>query len=142
MAKIASKYCPPPQAMPTEATTKSVAAVVSPLTLPLACRMDPAPMKPMPGMICAAMRVWSPMPHSAARSLERTVNMAEPKQINILVRRPAGRRLIARSSPMMPPRTAASVSRTMVLESRSASDMCGRMKASVFMGDKCSNQCP
>ena len=44
-------------AIPIDATTKSVAAVVSPVTPPRECRMEPAPMKPMPGMICAAMRV-------------------------------------------------------------------------------------
>jgi hypothetical protein len=32
-----------------EATMKRVAAVVRPLTLPRECRMEPAPMKPMPG---------------------------------------------------------------------------------------------
>ena len=47
--------------MPTEATTNSVAAEVMPVTrLPRLCRMEPAPMNPMPGMICAAIRVWSP----------------------------------------------------------------------------------
>jgi hypothetical protein len=37
---------------------------------------------------------------------------------------------------MIPPRTAASVSRTMDLESSSAMEMCGKMKASVFMDDR------
>src|SRR5215831_16203582 len=75
--------------MPMEATTKIVAAVVSPVTLPFSWRIDPAPMKPMPGMIWAAIRVRSPRPNSEARSKERIVNMAAPKQMNMLVRRPA-----------------------------------------------------
>src|SRR5215469_1767999 len=48
--------------------------------------------------------------------MERIVNSAAPKQMNILVRRPAGRCLNWRSSPMMPPRTAATNSRRSVSE--------------------------
>ena len=45
--------------MPIPAATKMVAAEVNPDTDPLSCRIEPAPIKPMPGMICAAMRVGS-----------------------------------------------------------------------------------
>ena len=93
-------YSPPPTAMPTEATTNSVAADVMPVTrLFRLCRMEPAPMKPMPGMICAAMRVWSPR-NLTARASESSVYIAAPTQIKRFVRRPAGRCLDSRSSPM------------------------------------------
>src|SRR5579872_2656255 len=52
------KITSPPTAIPIEATTNNVEAVVMPVTRsPRACRIEPAPIKPMPGMICAAMRV-------------------------------------------------------------------------------------
>src|SRR3984957_21221410 len=47
-------------------------------------------MNPMPGMICAAMRAASE--GTPASPLERTVNIAAPKQMNIFVRSPAGLR--------------------------------------------------
>ena len=59
-----------------------VAAVVSPVTLPLARRMEPAPIKPIPGIICEAMRVLSAA-NPAASSSERIVNSAAPKQMSI-----------------------------------------------------------
>src|SRR5215472_9718395 len=62
---------------------------------------------------------------------EITVNIAAPKQMNILVRRPAGLRLSSRSSPMAPPSTAASSSRTMVLDSKSGELMCARKSCSI-----------
>ena len=46
--------------------------------------------------------------------------MAEPKQMNMLVRKPAGLWLNSRSSPMIPPSAAARISRTIVLDSTSA----------------------
>ncbi len=51
---------PAPTAMPMLAITKMVAALVMPSTAPRSRITTPAPMKPMPGIICAAMRVWSP----------------------------------------------------------------------------------
>ena len=53
----------------------------------------------------------------AASCLERTVNIAAPKQINIFVRSPAGLWRSCRSSPMIPPRMAATNRRSMVEES-------------------------
>jgi len=50
---------PAPAAMPIAATDHSEAAVVSPLMLPRCWRMVPAPMKPMPETICAAILVGS-----------------------------------------------------------------------------------
>src|SRR5215475_5478079 len=60
--------------------------------------------------------------------------MAAPKQMNMLVRRPAGRRFSSRSRPMMPPRTAASSSRARVFENRSWSEKVG--KNSKIMGER------
>src|SRR5579872_44064 len=68
--------------------------------------MEPAPMKPMPGMIWAAMRAASE--GTPANCADRSVNMAAPKQMNIFVRRPAGRCLYSRSRPIAPPRKAES----------------------------------
>ena len=47
---------PAPQAMPTAAETQMVAAVVSPRTTSLPLKMTPAPKKPIPLTIWAAMR--------------------------------------------------------------------------------------
>src|SRR5437588_2070374 len=113
-----------------EATTNKVAAVVSPVTPPLECRIDPAPIKPIPGMICAAIRALSP---GGAISAESMVNIAAPKQINMLVRRPAGRCFSSRSRPMMPPSAAASNKRRIVLESKSSSKWCDKLSVAVII---------
>src|SRR5215471_3809867 len=62
------------------------------------------------------------------------VNIAAPKQMNMLVRRPAGRRFSSRSRPMIPPRTAANSRRTRVFENRSWSEKVG--KNSKIMGKR------
>ncbi len=46
-----------------------------------------------------------------------TVKSAEPKQMNIFVRKPAGLCFNCRSRPIIPPRIAATVRRSMVVES-------------------------
>jgi hypothetical protein len=46
--------------------------------------------------------------------------MAAPKQMNMLVRRPAGLCLISRSRPITPPRNAARTSRTIISDSNVA----------------------
>ena len=45
------------RAIPMLATTKIVAALVMPMIVPRSRMTTPAPRKPMPGMIWAAMRV-------------------------------------------------------------------------------------
>src|SRR5579864_153420 len=120
--------------MPMDATTKMVAAVVRPVTPPVrAWIIEPAPMKPMPGMICEAMRVPSPLPSLPASCMERMVNSAAPKEINILVRSPAGRRLSSRSRPMNPPSTAASNRRRMLCPSGPSQAICGKKIRVLFM---------
>src|SRR5271166_2331860 len=108
--KIAVSYRPPPAAIPIPAATKIVAAEVKPDTEPLSCRMAPAPMKPMPVIICAAILVWSATSGPASLS-DRMVNMAEPKHMNMTVRSPVGRCFSSRSSPIAAPRAAARIKR-------------------------------
>ena len=60
VVKIPVTVSPAPTAMPMLATTKIVAALVMPMIVPRSRITTPAPRKPMPGMIWAAMRVWSP----------------------------------------------------------------------------------
>jgi len=64
------------------------------------------PRKPIPVTTCAAMRPGSP--GCPGRRLEATcpdshMNSIEPRQIRMLVRKPAGFFLISRSTPMRPP---------------------------------------
>ena len=53
----ATPYSAPPAAMPIPATDHRLAAVVSPRIWPRDWRIVPAPMKPIPDTICAAIRV-------------------------------------------------------------------------------------
>ena len=78
-----------------------VAALVRPVTYPWECRMVPAPMKPTPVRIWAAMRPGSPVP--APIWIERCVKVAAPMQMRMFVRRPAGLPFSSRSRPMIPP---------------------------------------
>src|SRR5918995_2562023 len=104
--------------MPIAATNHSVAAVVSPRT-ESPCRMiAPAPRKPMPLTICAAMRVGSntsPLGVEKDQSdhayAETIVNSAEPTDTSRCVRNPAPRSRSSRSNPIAPPSSAARPSR-------------------------------
>ena len=75
--------------MPIEATANTVAALVSPLTLFLFCRINPAPRNPMPctmlEAICPLFELFSP-----AMIGDRNVNSAAAKQIRRFVRTPDG----------------------------------------------------
>src|SRR5438132_6344093 len=82
-----------------------VAALVRPTTAPRACRMVPAPMKPTPVTICAAMRVGSAFP--PASETDSLVYSTEPMQIRMFVRRPAGLPPSSRSRPIAPPNSVA-----------------------------------
>src|SRR5436189_288322 len=105
--------------MPIAATSQRVAAVVSPRT-ERPCRMiAPAPRKPMPLTICAAIRVGSMRayaPPAAMKSrkpyAETRVKSAEPTQTTRWVRRPAPRSRSSRSMPIAPPSAAATNSRS------------------------------
>src|SRR5580765_1193933 len=105
--------------MPIAATSQSVAAVVKPRT-ERPCRMiAPAPRKPMPVTIWAAMRVGSyvtPLRDEKLKSVqayaETIVNSAAPTPTRRCVRNPASRSLISRSAPIAPARMPATTRRT------------------------------
>src|SRR6185312_2562920 len=92
--------------MPMAATTQMVAAVVRPLTCSPWCMIAPAPMKPMPVTIWAAMRVGSAST-TPVKFLETIMNKHAPTQIRMLVRRPAALSESSRSMPMIAPKTSA-----------------------------------
>src|SRR5438132_542425 len=104
--------------MPIAAATQSVAAVVSPRTERPWRMIAPAPRKPMPVTICAAIRVgsarmtWSPLSRKPRKPYAETiVNSAEPTQTRMCVRSPASRSRSSRSKPIAPPSPAATASR-------------------------------
>src|SRR5579885_845087 len=105
------RYRPAPAPMPIAASAKIVAAVVSPTTLPRSRRITPAPRKPIPCTMLDAIRVPLESPTSRAISEESSVNSAAPMHTHILVRMPAGRRRMLRSTPITAPRKAAQSSR-------------------------------
>src|SRR5579862_969572 len=104
VATAAAAKRPAPQAIPMEATTHTLAALVSPLMrLPRLCRMRPAPRKPMPCTIFEA--TWPLLGLvSPASTADRSVKKAAPMQMSMFVRTPADLRLTSRSRPMIPPR--------------------------------------
>src|SRR5437763_1573704 len=111
--------------MPIAATTQSVAAVVRPRT-DSPCRMiAPAPRKPIPVTIWAAIRVGSArtmLPPETRKSRNpyapAIVKSAAPTETSMCVRNPASRSRSSRSIPTAPPSAAATTSR------RSASAQC------------------
>src|ERR1051326_4387215 len=101
--------------MPIAAATQSVAAVVRPRTVRPWRMIAPAPRKPMPVTICAAIRVgsarttWSLLVRKPRKPYAETiVNSAAPRHTSRCVRRPASRSRSSRSKPIAPPSTAAS----------------------------------
>src|SRR5712692_7350624 len=104
--------------MPIAATSQRVAAVVSPRTESPWRMIAPAPRKPMPLTICAAIRVGSarttepPCTRNSRKPYAETiVKSAEPTQTTRCVRSPAWRSRSSRSSPIAPPRAPATTSR-------------------------------
>src|SRR5436305_12346331 len=105
--------------MPIAATTHNVAAVVSPRTESPSRMMAPAPRKPIPVTICAAMRDGSarttlpPFTRNSWKPYAETiVKSAEPSDTSRCVRMPASRSRISRSNPIIPPRPHANARRT------------------------------
>src|SRR5688500_3511140 len=91
--------------MPIADTTQSVAAVVRPITEPLAWMIVPAPRKPMPDTICAAMRPGSAFAGFTAMlpiATDISVSSVAPTQIRRLVRKPAALRRGSRAGPTAP----------------------------------------
>ena len=58
----AVKYLSKPISMPTPASTQITAADVTPTTIPCRVRITPAPIKPMPVMICPTILPGSTFP--------------------------------------------------------------------------------
>src|SRR5262249_1716993 len=83
------------------AVAQMVAAVVIPMTAEGSRTIDPAPRKPTPVTIWAAMRAGSLL--ASAGLTEAMVKMAAPTQMSTRVRRPAGFSLRSRSAPTMAP---------------------------------------
>src|SRR3954454_8125749 len=105
--------------MPIAATSHSVAAVVSPRTDRPSRMIAPAPRKPIPVTIWAAMRVGSArttLPPWVRNSwkpyAETRVKSADPRETRRCVRMPASRSRSSRSKPTAPPSAHATVSRT------------------------------
>src|SRR5689334_18796102 len=104
--------------MPIAATTHSVAAVVSPRTDSPSRMIAPAPRKPMPVTIWAAIRVGSarttapPLARNSWKpKAETIVKSAEPIDTRRWVRMPASRSRSSRSNPITAPSAPASASR-------------------------------
>src|SRR4029078_7007566 len=76
-----------------------LAAVVIPFTRLSLLKITPAPKKPMPVTILEAMRSGL----TSLINLENVVNRKEPRQIRIMVRKPADLLRYSRSAPMIPP---------------------------------------
>src|SRR5258708_23135415 len=102
------RYGPPPAATPSAALTHTVAAVVSPCTPSRLWRIVPAPRKPIPLTIWAAIRVPSAAPGASITDI--IVKIAAPSAMRMLVRKPALLRRSSRSAPNSPPTAAASSS--------------------------------
>src|SRR5438034_6972095 len=110
--------------MPIAATSHSVAAVVKPRTESPWRMIAPAPRKPMPVTIWAAIRVgsaritWSPLVRNSRNPYAETiVKSADPIATSMCVRSPASRSRSSRSNPIAPPRAAAVASRPRTLQS-------------------------
>src|SRR6476646_1656135 len=104
--------------MPIAATTQRLAAVVSPRPERPWRMIAPAPRKPIPVTIWAAIRVGSYVTPFRAEKLksvqayaETIVNSAEPTPTSMWVRNPASRSLSSRSAPIAPPRMPATTRR-------------------------------
>src|SRR5689334_1673023 len=94
--------------MPIAATSHSEAAVVSPRTERPWRMIAPAPRKPIPLTICAAMRVGSTLPSKPLKPYaETSVKSAAPTETTRCVRSPAWRSRSSRSRPIAPPSAAA-----------------------------------
>lgn len=95
-------------AMPTPAAYQMLAAVVTFVTFRLLSdfRMIPAPKKPMPDTICAAIRLGSPL----LSELDKKANIIDPDITSVCVLIPAGFPLSSRSAPISSPQTTATVS--------------------------------
>ncbi len=105
---------PSPARTPIPAVAQMLAAVVRPSTFCWLARImiAPAPRNPMPWMIPCRTRDMSGMGMSLCNG--PITKSAAPTATSICVRTPASFAFISRSYPRIPPRTAASTSRTVM----------------------------
>ena len=99
---IAMTYWPTPMLNPMPATTQRVAALVIPRMWPFCAIMLPAPKKPIPVTIPAAI-----LDGSISKDNEIIVKTVAPKLTNMWVLRPAGRCFNSLSNPINAPRAIA-----------------------------------
>src|SRR4051794_8490787 len=119
--------------MPMPATTHRLPAVVRPRTERPSRMIAPAPRKPIPVTICAAIRVGSALMTASplARNswnpyAETIVKSAEPSATSRCVRIPASRSRSSRSTPTAPPSAAATASRRSASQSPSVGTLSAR----------------
>ena len=96
-----------PTAIPMPAVIHKRAAVVKPDTPYLERKIVPAPIKPMPGIICAAIRAGSPIPYCSNELEETSAKRQLPMLISANVRMLGSFPAISRSTPISTPRKAA-----------------------------------
>ena len=107
VAELAKSTLSSPTAMPIPAVTHMSAAVVNPDTPCFERKIVPAPRKPIPGIIWAAIRLGSPMWYSWKVSSESTAKRQLPVAIRAKVRMLGSLPAISRSTPIRAPRKAA-----------------------------------
>src|SRR5581483_7971312 len=119
--------------MPIAATTQSVAAVVRPRTDRPSRMIAPAPRKPIPVTICAAIREGSarttlpPLTRNSWKPYAETiVKSAEPSETSRCVRTPASRSRSSRSKPISAPSTHAKARRASASQPPSAGMLVAR----------------
>ena len=93
-----------PVVKPMAAVAQRLAAVVMPLTLSFSAQIVPAPMKPIPAIMPAAMRAGSVL-----KPMETMVKRHEPSETSMWVLSPAGLWASSRSIPTMAPSTTARI---------------------------------
>ena len=95
---MAMKYSPAPTAIPNAAEIQIVVAVVSPVTVSPSLKMTPAPRNPIPVTMVDAIAG-----EGGLKLMETSVKMVEPRQIMIMVRRPAALLRYSLSNPIAVP---------------------------------------
>src|SRR5579872_1691555 len=125
---MAIGYCPTPTTSPTDATTQRVAALVIPLTWPPFAIIAPAPKNPIPVTIASAI-----LEVLGSRPSPIVVNIADPRQTSIWVRRPAGLFFSSRSNPITAPNPIATSKRMTISKFRSCKIVSKAMYSILFL---------
>jgi hypothetical protein len=99
---VVNGRCPMSVVRPMAAVTQRLEAVVMPFTLSFSAQIVPAPMKPIPATMPAAI-----LARSIAKLMETVVNRHEPSKTGMWVRQPTGLQAISRSMPTNAPNSTA-----------------------------------